>query len=123
MTTNDNKKLSKISNLFYCENCCYSTHKKFNLEIHLLSAKHIKTTNNNTKLAKTSTHHKCENCEKIFNDRVGLWRHKKKCIQESKNTIIDVNNEADIIELNNIITPELIINIIQQNQEFKDLLI
>jgi hypothetical protein len=51
----------------------------------------------------------CE-CKKEYKTNSGLWKHKKKCNFEEK------------IEENNI-SPELILNIIQQNQEFKDLLL
>ena len=49
------------------------------------------TTNNNSFLAKTSTKkYPCQNCNKDFNDRAGLWRHKKKC---SNNDILEENQE------------------------------
>jgi hypothetical protein len=59
----------------------------------------------------------CE-CGKQYKDRTGLWRHKKKC------GLININakNENIIKEENNI-SPELILSIIQQNQEFKNLLL
>jgi hypothetical protein len=44
----------------------------------------VLTTNNNEKVPKSSHNYNCENCEKTFNDRAGLWRHKKKCNDESK---------------------------------------
>jgi len=57
----------------------------------------------------------CE-CGNIYKHYSGLWRHKKKCVKEKKT--------ENIIETeNNNISPELILSIIQQNQEFKDLLI
>jgi hypothetical protein len=87
MTTNDNGFLAKTSNKFYCEKCDYYTDRKYNFNIHLSSIKHISDTfnnENNEKLAKTSKQHECLNCNKIFNDRAGLWRHKKKCIVTEK---------------------------------------
>jgi ribosomal protein L37AE/L43A len=62
--------------------------------------------------AQLSHKYKCNNCEKPFNDRAGLWRHKKKCSVINKNaTYTDLNKN------------ELIIMLIQQNKEFKELLI
>jgi len=84
MTTFDNEIKQKISNQYCCEICCFKTSKKFNLDKHLLSAKHIKTTNNNKNKATLSSTHKCEICEKEYNDRAGLWRHKKKCLKKEK---------------------------------------
>jgi hypothetical protein len=59
----------------------------------------------------------CE-CGKKYKHNSGLWKHKKTCDFKEDNEL----NEKPHIEINNI-TPELILNIIQQNQEFKDLLI
>jgi hypothetical protein len=58
-------------------------------------------------------------CGKKYKDKSGLWRHKKKCCQNQK----EIEIENIIKPENNNITPELILNIIQQNQEFKDLLL
>lgn len=104
---NDNAFLGKISTIFYCNCCDYSTCKKFNYGIHLQSIKHknnVLTTNDNTKLAKTSKHHECHNCAKQFNDRAGLWRHKKKCIKND-------NDKDNVINL-----------LLTQNKELIDLL-
>jgi hypothetical protein len=39
----------------------------------------------------------CENCEKAFNDRAGLWRHKKKCKNEESNDVLDILSDKNII--------------------------
>ena len=52
----------------------------------------------------------CSNCNKIFQDRSGLWRHKKKCgLNQTTAT-------------STLINPEIIMNIIYQNSEFKEML-
>ena len=107
MTTNDNEKLAKTSTNFHCEFCNYTTCKKFNMNIHNESIKHknnVLTTANNESLAKTSKKCICLNCDKEFNDRAGLWRHKKKC-------------NAKIIIPDEISDKELIIMLIKQNTE------
>ena len=121
MTTFDNKILPKFCFKFLCENCNYYTSKKSSYTSHLLSAKHLKTTNINEILPKISPKHNCEKCEKSFNDRSGLWRHNKKCV--GQNEIYKTQPDKDEKIENDNITPELILNIIQQNQEFKDLLL
>ena len=107
MTTKDNKKLVKISNDFYCDFCDYNTSRKYNYELHLESKKH----QNNTftkKLAKTSKTYLCSNCDKLFSDRVTLWRHKQKC-----------NNETtDLIDTTNLIQ-----YLIKENTDFKQMLV
>jgi ribosomal protein L37AE/L43A len=109
MTTFDNEIKQKLSKNFFCKICDYNTERKSNLENHLLSAKHIKTTNNNEIKQKISTKHKCDNCEKEYNDRAGLWRHKKKCKKEEENIIIepDINDKS------------LMLTLIQQNSELQ----
>ena len=106
----DNEMLKLFSGFrFYCENCDYGTSKKSNINNHYLSAKHVKTTEKQKGL---SHKYKCNNCEKPFNDRAGLWRHKKKCSVINDNAIdTDLNKN------------EIIIMLIQQNKEFKELLI
>jgi hypothetical protein len=94
MTTNDNDFSAKTSTKYFCKKCDYGTCKKFNFDIHCESKKHKNndlTTNNNSFLAKTSTKkYPCQNCNKDFNDRAGLWRHKKKCCN---NDILEENQE------------------------------
>lgn len=111
MTTLDNVFLGKISNNFYCEYCNYNTSIKYNYKIHCVSMKHknnVLTTENNEslgKLGKLGKKYICVNCEKEYNDRAGLWRHKKKCTDTSQ----EMNNVSSLI------TPELIIELIKNN--------
>jgi hypothetical protein len=114
-----NKNLLKTCPRFFCNFCDYGTSKKSSYDEHVLTSKHQKSMISNKNLLKTCSELICEKCNKTYKDSSGLWRHKKKCISENKNTKIEENIENN----EHIITPELIINIIQQNQEFKDLLI
>ena len=118
-----NKKLPKSASKFYCENCDYGTSKKSSYDDHLLTSKHKKSSIFNKNLPKTCSDHTCEICNKKYKDYSGLWRHKKKCTIENNenNEKKENNNEVNICESFNI-TPEIILNVIQQNQEFKGLL-
>jgi len=107
----------KLSKKYCCEKCDYITDRKSNLENHLLSTKHIMEINGNKIKQKLSTKHKCKICSKMYETSAGLWKHNKKCFQKEE------KKEDKDIETENIISPELVLNIIQQNQEFKDLLI
>jgi hypothetical protein len=73
---------------------------------------------NNGFLAKTSKTYNCEKCHKIFNDRAGLWRHKKKCCSIE---IIDnkIQDEKDI----DISTKELFLMLFKQNNDLQQSLI
>jgi hypothetical protein len=102
MTTIDNQYLVKTSNIFTCELCNYNTCRKYNLELHNESMKHknnILAIKNNENLVIVSKTHICENCNKIFGDRSGLWRHKKKCIIPQKEEITSNELHLQNIEL------------------------
>jgi len=114
-----NKNLLKTCPRFFCKFCDYGTSKKSSYTEHVLTSKHQKSMISNKNLLKSCSELICEKCNKTYKDSSGLWRHKKKCISENENAKIEENLE----NIEHIITPELIINIIQQNQEFKDLLI
>jgi hypothetical protein len=87
LSNNLGGKTSKMSNdIFVCDLCNYKCSKKFNYDRHLLSAKH----KNQQKMSKNEENEQkplycCENCGKEYNDRTGLWRHKKVCIKNEEN--------------------------------------
>ena len=123
MTTDDNDFLAKTSKFFECIICDYITSRKHNFINHCNSIKHknnVKTTENNAFSAKTSKTYNCQNCDKKFNDRAGLWRHKKKCVVENINKEEDTNEE-DTNEGGN--KDKLINYLIKENQEFKNLIL
>jgi hypothetical protein len=108
MTT---KKPKKNLHNFYCEKCDFKCFSNTDWNRHITRAKHIKTINNNGKnLENLTPKYVCNNCEKKYNDRSGLWRHKKKCLEKEDTTIVQHENS---------ITPELVIEIIKQNQELQ----
>jgi hypothetical protein len=113
----------ETSRNFSCDSCDFKCSKLCNWKSHLLTVKHNakkKLINANKKNIKTSDIiFTCE-CGKIFKHNPSLSRHKKKCNFKENIEIIEENINSHT-ELNNI-SPELILNIIQQNQEFKDLL-
>ena len=117
MTTNDNENVGESSNIFCCEKCDYITSKKFNLEKHFLTSKHLKTMNSNDLVGKSSKKsHICEKCERVYNDRAGLWRHNKKCVGHhniSQNVLIQNNEPTD---------KDLIMLLIKENSELKTMM-
>ena len=117
MTTTDNEFLVEISTNFRCDICDYNTSRKYNLDIHLNSVKHknrLLTTKNNESLVEISKIYKCQNCSKEFNDRAGLWRHKKKCVEKEFETN-ELNEQNDSVEL--------IKYLMKENSEFKQMII
>ena len=107
MTT---KKLGKTSPKFFCDNCDFKCCTNTDWNRHIATAKHAKTTNNNDKNLKNLTSkHVCDDCEKEYNDRAGLWRHKKKCL-EFNSSSCDISSNA-------------ILEIVKQNREFQQIVI
>ena len=108
----NNKKTQKNAS-YLCEICSFKTDNKTDYKRHLTTPKHKNNvnliTNNNEKTQKNAK--LVCSCGNEYKFKSGLCAHKKKCIKKEETE----NN-------NNSIPAELILNIIQQNQEFKDLL-
>jgi hypothetical protein len=120
-----NEIMPKICSKFYCEKCDYRTSKKSSYENHLVSIKHNKTTIVNQIMPKLCSKYVCENCNKIYKDNSGLWRHKQKCINIPINTPINtpINNDTNII--NTLVNENKTLKefMLEQNQDFKALII
>jgi hypothetical protein len=115
MTTNDNKNEEKLCHKFYCEICDYGTSKKSSYTNHCESMRHktrYLTTNSNENYAKLcSKKYACDSCYKEFNDRSGLWRHKKKCMEQNDKEL-DINDKDSII-----------MHLLKQNSELQQSLV
>ena len=119
MTT---KKKPKKAESFYCEKCNFVTSKKGNWNAHLSTRKHQMTTDDNKKKPK----HICDICDKELADRVSLWKHKKTCKEVLKNELREPESEPVVQELPDVskmITPEMVMSLLTQNQEFKELIV
>jgi len=124
MATNQSEKSEKSEPSFYCKKCDYICYRKYDFNKHILTSKHKNlqmSTEKSEKSEKSENIFACVNCKKKFKDRSGLWKHKKKCTIENCEKI--ENDEVNNICESFNITPEIILNVIQQNQEFKELLI
>jgi hypothetical protein len=73
---------------FLCVNCDYKCCRKYNLDRHILTAKHSQVTqvtqNEQNEQNKNVTAYSCEFCGQNYESRNGLWKHKKKCPNEAK---------------------------------------
>jgi len=121
MTTDDNKIKQKLSKTYYCEKCDYTTCRKSNYDTHILSSRHSKnndlTTQNNEIQQILSKKYQCPNCVKLFNDRAGLWRHKKKCICNDDTCETENDNQNQVKCAYDITDKELIVMLVKQNAE------
>ena len=96
---------------FSCEKCKYKTNKKSSFDNHINSMKHKKSIENMPKYAQCFT---CVNCGKQYKDNSGLWRHNKKCISN--------NNKYTCNTYNDINDKNLIMMLIKENKEIKDMM-
>jgi len=112
MTTKNEQNEQSKKNTFYCEFCDYNCFKKYNYDRHILTTKHKKQ-QKSTKATinedlEQNNKYMCNNCNKIYKDRAGLWRHKKKCVE---------NNKEDFSKNEFKMLTNLVLEVIKQNQE------
>jgi len=123
----DSNKGEKIKIEYECKFCDYYTSDKTKFNRHCFTAKHKKVkdelqkgednaVNNDIKGETVSLH--CS-CGKKFKFRQGLYKHKKMCTSNNKNTLEHLNNA---VESDKILSIPFVIDLINQNKEFKDLL-
>jgi len=117
METLGDKILKKMSKNYSCKFCVYKCGRKYNLDRHLLTCKFKTVTNGDKSMSKMSkssqdgntvTKHICEECNKQYSSRNGLWKHTK--TYHCKQT-------------DNISDKELIMMLIKENSEFKNMMI
>jgi hypothetical protein len=114
----------KVAENLYCNHCDYTTDRKWCYDKHILTAKHkIRTNMSNLQhlviAINDSKEYKCD-CGKKYNHASSLWNHKQKCIQippPIEVTAPKQSHDDDQSQTN------LILELVKQNQEFKQLLI
>ena len=108
------------SSIFYsCELCDYKSSRCSQYNRHLDTAKHLKMENSTfcQPLATgKSSDFKCH-CGRIYKDRSGLWKHQKKCDDNTSET-----NDTIVTEKVDIYDKELIITLVKQNAELLEII-
>jgi hypothetical protein len=113
------EKLPEVATKYWCERCDYNTDKTSSYSKHLLTAKHHRKHQITEKLPKVATPLICcDNCNKTYKSRVGLWKHKQTCKEP-----VNVNDISNSEYMSVSFKDNLIIELLKQNQEFKDLMI
>jgi hypothetical protein len=113
-------KFQKSSNNYGCEFCAYNTSRLSQYNRHIMTSKHLILTNTNEMEPKGSnTTYTCD-CGKQYMHASSLWNHKQKCNFLSHDKPICSTIQYDI---SNESQTNLILELVKQNQEFKDLLI
>jgi len=122
MMTNDDQKVAKVAQKFYCILCDYKCIKKSNFEKHLSTEKHKKRllddqimTNDDQKVAKVAQPlFTCE-CGKKYKYKQGLSVHKKKC-----NFILDEQSDNSNNQLT--LSNDVVLKLLNDNQELKNII-
>ena len=117
--------VSQYTKYYICDNCDFKCLKKSNYEKHLLTAKHQKgiLLNKNTPkpIKNAMNNFVCKKCNKEYKARNSLWYHEKKCNSTPENITMSVEEEQP--PENNPYSTDLIMELLKQNQEFKELIL
>jgi len=116
-------KTTKVSNLFLCESCQYSSSKNSEYKKHLLTHKHINTTNYNNLDITLEKEYICD-CGKKYNHRASLFNHKKKCIEhikeeKDKEELFTKDDKIEILIKENIDFKNIILDLVKNNGDFQ----
>ena len=107
---------------FHCEICEFGCSKQSNYNKHILTAKHINRTNPHFLEQKNAmnipAYYTCKKCSKKYKARNSLWYHEQQCGLST--TSIE---QATSLQVDNQMQTNLILELVKQNQEFKQLLI
>jgi Txe/YoeB family toxin of Txe-Axe toxin-antitoxin module len=122
----------KVASKYFCSNCEYYTSRKSSYDKHLTTLKHLKLTPVNSLFEKSCTKVAnqekfiCINCSKEYVSRVGLWKHKNKCNFLKNICKVDdneYNNEENKIISSEPTDKDMIMMLIKDNSELKNLMI
>ena len=114
MTT---KSCTQVADKFSCFMCDYYTSRKSSYDKHNLTVKHFATTKSLQNIAKVAKKHTCE-CGKEYKHHTSLWNHRQKCnFKHDPPEILQVTDAS-----NNVISSELVLELLKQNNEFKSLI-
>ena len=125
MATLVTKLAQKNNQLYVCEKCDYRCCKKSDFSKHLSTVKHNRNETVTICDKKLASNYQCVTCHKIYKSRNGLWYHKKKCSQSSQNKSENIleNSFVPTTTAPSSFDQNIIIELLKQNQEFKDLII
>jgi hypothetical protein len=116
----------KEANKYNCFNCDYITSSKKDYNKHLLTAKHRQDNRKGENPEKEANHEFICNCGKNYKYIQGLYKHKNLCfIKENIHKNLEQQDSNGTISVNQVFdkAESLIMEIIRENQEFKNLII
>ena len=110
-------KASKNVNSYICEECNFICSRAYDYNRHIKTAKHKSMTNNDIKSVRKTEQYECV-CGKIYKHRQGLHYHKKTCTSQNQQISDEIINQPV-----QSLDTGLVIELLKQNQEFKELMI
>ena len=111
-----------MPNIFYCKSCDFTSSKESNYLNHVLTRKHKNQQKINilkNTISSLDNANICV-CGKLYKERSGLWRHRKKCPMVLKNDVYGGNNNVtdNDIDMDKAFTKdELLLKLIKDNDE------
>ena len=132
----DNKTRQKTRQKHYCEICDYRCNKHSDMQKHFKTIKHLDNMDNKNspelaidKIPSFTEQFICE-CGKEYMYKSGLCKHKQKCnyvnepIKEEEKKDLNLEMVMELIKnVNNNNNTDTIMELIKQNQEFKELIV
>jgi hypothetical protein len=120
----ETKLCKKTYQKYYCDYCDFKCSLKSDYDRHLITPKHVKSTNGNILSTNNDENYIpkqfiCENCTKIYKDRSGLWKHKKKCFLKN----LDIENDSEEAKGELSILTNMIVEVMKTNQDLQKSLI
>jgi len=113
--------MPKDAGNLYCEICDFKCSKNSNYNKHLITAKHLNRTNRTLFNPKNEPNGFVCDCGKRYNARNSLWYHKRVCKFSTEDTILE--NTMTSTHLPPNFDAALVIELLKQNQEFKEIMI
>jgi hypothetical protein len=115
-----NNEAGKQGKEYKCEDCDLNFANKQSLQKHLMSPKHLKHMKNI--LQEVEKDCQCIHCGKEYKSRSGLWKHIQKIHEKKEEELGDEHSKEPVQNLSNILTPELVLFLIQQNKEMQQMM-
>jgi len=109
------EKSHKIANKYQCKICDYETCNSADYTRHVRTRKHQNRTVSTNFTQKNAEQFICNTCNKCYKARNSLWYHQQKCLTKT-HPIVDAGN-------NFVVDKELIMLLIKENSELKNMLV
>ena len=114
-------KMPKKCQIYFCEYCDFKCSKLSNYNTHLTTPKHSQKVFLNQQGDKKvqKNDYECEYCQKKYKSKSGLWYHSRVCEANMNECENDNDQEIHSQPITPQIDPNILLDIIKQNQELQ----